>query len=169
MQHCTADVTMKILANFWSRILRTWARAGNTAQTLRACWAVLAGCEQAATVTHSRAFACTESQYFCAVALASCLTHRSTFAQTQLPLHRPGVSFVAVSTCQLVAAAVVAAAADNLRTALRRVGRLSIFARAYSRCCACGNLRLRAATEPSDFPIFARHKRLHSLWCRKTH
>ena len=71
------------------------------------CW--LAANKQARD-THFRAFACAESEYFCAVALASCLTHRSTFAQTQL---RPGVSVVAVSTCQLVAAAVVAAVTDK--------------------------------------------------------
>ena len=159
---------MKDPCNFWARILRTWARAGSTrnpAARVGPCW--LAANKQA-TVTHSRAFACAESQYFCAVALASCLTHRSTFAQTQLPLHRPGVSVVAVSTCQLVAAAVVAAVTDNPRTVLRRVGRVGIFARAYSRWCACGNLRLRAATEPSNFPIFARHKRVYSFWCRQT-
>ena len=81
-------------------------------EKLRACWAWLAANKQA-RVTHFRALACAESEYFCAVALASCLIHRSTFAQTQLPLPRPGVPVVAVSTCQLVAAAVVAAVTDK--------------------------------------------------------
>jgi len=157
---------MKDPCNFWARILRTWARAGSTPEPLRACWAVLAANKQA-TVKRSRAFARAASQYLCDIALASCLTHRSTFAQTQLPLHRPGVSVVAVSTCQLVAAAVVAVV-DNQRTATRRVSRVGIFARAYSPWCACDNLRLRAATEPSDFSVFARHKRLYSRWCRQT-
>ena len=142
----------------------TWARADITAR-VGPCWLAA---NNRAKVTHSRAFACTDSRSFCAVALASCLTHRSTFAQTQLPLHRLGVSVVAVSTCQLAAAAVVAAVTDNSRTALRRVGRVGTFARAYSRWSLCSVLRLRAATEPSDSPIFARHKRLYSFWFHKT-